>query len=776
MDNSNYSQKDFELFTKKKSITRSNWGGYALDIQLWEDQESPIVKMRYINDVSFDYLEKDGIFSDRLIGLGSSFLTKSPECGLYILAKCIMRKMSLTDITVLYYHRYLQYIDLAHNNLTNLMPLSGIPYLIYLNVSHNKLIDVLNFTPPWYLTYVNLSNNHITEMCDLSSFWSIVRLDLSYNEIEVIFGLHNLKYLQYLNISYNLIKHIENLDNLNIKELNLEGNCIKSYKYKKLGSDMKSLINLRTIILGYNKLSSLNFLKDACSLRFVDLKFNKIVDLLEISKLKGLIYEIDLRGNACTKWPNYRDVILFSIPSVMFIDGVEVSITEKISSATVFAPSLSLMTARSITKLTLLEHLSTPKIDSHVIAYDKIRPPLLILTGPSGVNKRKLALHISCVIPNKIKYCKWYTTKQSKSSENEDKSFIFVQQEDFNEIASSGNFLGIQDLLGNSYGFHMNEIASLITEQKIGITSADLHATMQIYNRYLNVKPILVIVNDITQHQNQIENKFDIYTWIQDSTGDLLAINIGKHTHVKKESKSSILNFILTIIDQIMNSLELPGYSMFVRPQDYGATTTDIIYESKTILPKLIKTQESTEMYQHFDDLKVLLDEESNIIVDNINKRQRRILCHYKRYNKIENKIFLNDDSNDNISSEETLLISQCENDNEKSKNSKRMFVELVLRTRKIYLDHHEKNPGFFSLVLLTDDYTEAFNALKNFIRKVSVKKLSQNLEQIPEIKYLLQVAIPDHIQCIIDKMKESLSIDNIRRKKILEIDSTIVQ
>lgn len=51
------------------------------------------------------------------------------------------------------------------------------------------------------------------------------------------------------------------MDNLNIKELNLEGNCITSYKYKTLSSGIKSLINLRTIILGHNKLSSLNFFK-----------------------------------------------------------------------------------------------------------------------------------------------------------------------------------------------------------------------------------------------------------------------------------------------------------------------------------------------------------------------------------------------------------------------------------------------------------------------------------------------------------------------------------
>lgn len=62
----------------------------------------------------------------------------------------------------------------------------------------------------------------------------------------------------------------------------------------------------------------------------MDLKFNKIIDLLEVSNLKGSIYELDLRGNSCVKWPNYRDVIVFSIPNIMFIDGVEVSITEKV--------------------------------------------------------------------------------------------------------------------------------------------------------------------------------------------------------------------------------------------------------------------------------------------------------------------------------------------------------------------------------------------------------------------------------------------------------------
>lgn len=100
---------------------------------------------------------------------------------------------NLTNIAMLRYHRYLQYIDLAYNNISCLSPLSSLPYLMYLNASHNKIKHSLKFTPPWYLTYVNLSYNHMSDIGDLRNCWSIVRLNLSHNVIETISGLENLK-------------------------------------------------------------------------------------------------------------------------------------------------------------------------------------------------------------------------------------------------------------------------------------------------------------------------------------------------------------------------------------------------------------------------------------------------------------------------------------------------------------------------------------------------------------------------------------------------------
>lgn len=61
-----------------------------MDLDLWEDSKSPVIQIRP-NEISFDNRECCGFLSDRLIGTGSSFLTRSPENGLYVLGKCILK-------------------------------------------------------------------------------------------------------------------------------------------------------------------------------------------------------------------------------------------------------------------------------------------------------------------------------------------------------------------------------------------------------------------------------------------------------------------------------------------------------------------------------------------------------------------------------------------------------------------------------------------------------------------------------------------------------------
>lgn len=64
-----------------------------------------------------------------------------------------------------------------------------------------------------------------------------------------------------------------------------------------------------------------------------------------------------------------------------------------------------------------------------------------------------LALHVTRTIPDKIKYCRWHTTKEVYADDDERNTYILVDREEFNNMARRGEFLVIFDLLGHSYGF-----------------------------------------------------------------------------------------------------------------------------------------------------------------------------------------------------------------------------------------------------------------------------------------------------------------------------------
>ncbi|XP_076678210.1 uncharacterized protein LOC143374165 [Andrena cerasifolii] len=711
----------------------SSWGSHALDINSWDDYKAPVVKLRQLEDVLFDDFEFCGIFTDKLIGIGSSFLAKSPENGLYVLNKCVMRNM----------------------------------------------------------------------LHDISSFWSIVHLDLSHNAIEAIDGLENLKYLKHLNLSYNLIERIEKLDRLNIQELNLEGNCITAFESAIPRYGINTLPHLRKINLGYNKLSSLQFFKDGYSLRVIDLKFNRINDLLELSNFKGLIQEIDLRGNGCTKWPNYKGVLLFSIPSIQLIDGKPVSTSEKVGAATLFASPVNLRAARTVTKLTLLEQLSTPKIDLYITPYDEPSPPLIILTGPSAVKKISLALNIARVLSKKVMYCQWHTTKEPEHDQVE-QPYNFVNREEFNDISRCGDFLAIEELLGNSYGFHHNQIASLILEKKIGITQMHLHATMQMSKRYPNIKPVLVLTESESVHHSWIQEKFDVYTCIRDSKENF--VRDSKVTvESTLESTNTTLNFMEHIVNDIINSCQLHSNNTDVKPEELSMATNKI--ETKTVWAKEVVAKNNIEMEEkryikfqdgegeekgnetdhrhseHYDillghkfdnqnELRVILDEYSNVIIeDEHTKRERhQAKLLYRRNTLLEAAgRSITGELSESMSSEETLT-DPPPLETKKAELLKDIYTDLVIKTRKMYLDHHINQPGFFSLVLLTDDYVKSFNSLVSFIYEMYINHSTAKPKYFTELEHFTQVAVPAMNASVVDEIQQSLSISRSQRETLLRI------
>lgn len=52
-----------------------------------------------------------------------------------------------------------------------------------------------------------------------------------------------------------------------------------------------------------------------------------------------------------------------------------------------------------------------------------------------------------------VRYCQWHTTRELEQSQVEQEAYISINREEFNDMTRRGDFLAIQEVLGNSYGF-----------------------------------------------------------------------------------------------------------------------------------------------------------------------------------------------------------------------------------------------------------------------------------------------------------------------------------
>ena len=73
-------------------------------------------------------------------------------------------------------------------------------------------------------------------------------------------------------------------------------------------------------------------LKSMTSLRYMDMKDNKLSELMEIKILYNLkLLEIlDFMGNPITTWPCYRETVVSYLPYLEILDGTSVTVEEKV--------------------------------------------------------------------------------------------------------------------------------------------------------------------------------------------------------------------------------------------------------------------------------------------------------------------------------------------------------------------------------------------------------------------------------------------------------------
>lgn len=140
-----------------------------------------------------------------------------------------------------------------------------------------------------------------------------------------------------LSLNNNQITVIENLNGLNLEELFIADNQIRKI------SGLEKLPLLRRLDLSKNQIKKLSGLEGIEWLKFLFLCHNNISRIAELINIENLqeLTELDLCFNDIQNRKYYRLQVLFKIPQLRSLDGVDISPEEKIKAENLHALDLN---------------------------------------------------------------------------------------------------------------------------------------------------------------------------------------------------------------------------------------------------------------------------------------------------------------------------------------------------------------------------------------------------------------------------------------------------
>uniref|UniRef100_A0A671WDP9 Leucine rich repeat containing 9 n=1 Tax=Sparus aurata TaxID=8175 RepID=A0A671WDP9_SPAAU len=175
------------------------------------------------------------------------------------------------------------------------------------------------------ITTLNLDSQRIPKLINLNKLVNLRWASFNDNDISKVEGLDSCSKLEELSLNNNNISTLSGLPKLHcLNKLSVDGNKLSSLD----ASVLDQLPNLSFLSVENNCISSLHGIHRVRSLLELYIGNNQISTSQDIYYLKGLtnLIILDLYGNPLLeKLENYRIYVVFHLPSLKALDGIEVT-------------------------------------------------------------------------------------------------------------------------------------------------------------------------------------------------------------------------------------------------------------------------------------------------------------------------------------------------------------------------------------------------------------------------------------------------------------------
>lgn len=164
----------------------------------------------------------------------------------------------------------LKLLNLSNNNLTGKIPLLDCPLLESLYLKNNNFQSGLSNLKCSSIKIIDISNNKLEERISEFSFQKLQLLNLSRNRLELNSAKFNLPVVEKIDLSFNNISgSVGDFNCPQLRFLNLSNNYI--YSFSLVGAT-----NIQEIDLSFNKLVELGDLSKFTKMNKLDVSYNKL--------------------------------------------------------------------------------------------------------------------------------------------------------------------------------------------------------------------------------------------------------------------------------------------------------------------------------------------------------------------------------------------------------------------------------------------------------------------------------------------------------------------
>eukprot|EP01017_Pseudomicrothorax_dubius_P006461 TRINITY_DN11840_c0_g1_i2.p1 TRINITY_DN11840_c0_g1~~TRINITY_DN11840_c0_g1_i2.p1 ORF type:complete len:395 (+),score=114.40 TRINITY_DN11840_c0_g1_i2:52-1236(+) len=289
-----------------------------------------VKKLKVLDGASIDSQEQamakenfTGRLTDELLSTRLNGMTPQ-EIQELDLSNCKIKDFE--DIFVQSSFPSLKELNLSLNYFVSFRSFSFLPSLKILILHSNKLESFHTPIPNNPTSQQEIANFKK----GLNGLQGLEILDVSNNQLKDFFGLQYcfLKDLKILKASKNELVKIEYLDNLKqLRELDVTKNKIRQIE----PNSFTNLINIKCLKVEENALKSFTNLLRLPKLHHIFANSNRINDFPDLERLLDLpgLKELELIGNAVTRKPGYRQYLIKRIPSLLYLDGREITPEER---------------------------------------------------------------------------------------------------------------------------------------------------------------------------------------------------------------------------------------------------------------------------------------------------------------------------------------------------------------------------------------------------------------------------------------------------------------